>query len=149
LPGHRATDGRLGGRPQRTGGPGLRPHLRRDVHPAQSHGRRRRHRQQPAPAAPPMSIAPPPEPDIAFGESDVPAAIATVAPAIAARSRPRSFGRPLRGAPPTAWFGLVVIALYLVAAIFAPLIAPFPESEVIAGGYEPWGPVYILGTDQL
>ena len=57
--------------------------------------------------------------------------------------------RALKGAPPSAWFGLVVIAIYLVFAILAPLLAPYPESEIVGSSYEPWGGDYLLGTDQL
>ncbi|HXP73002.1 MAG TPA: ABC transporter permease [Stellaceae bacterium] len=57
--------------------------------------------------------------------------------------------RALRQAPPTAWFGLTVITIYLFFAVFAPLIAPYGEAEIVAGAYEPWGGDYLLGTDQL
>ncbi len=57
--------------------------------------------------------------------------------------------RALKRAPPSAWFGLVVIAIYLVFAIFAPLIAPYGEAEIVGGAYEEWGGDYLLGTDQL
>lgn len=55
----------------------------------------------------------------------------------------------LRHAPPTALFGLGVIVIYLVVALFAPLIAPFGESQVVAGQYEPWGGEFLLGTDNI
>ena len=57
--------------------------------------------------------------------------------------------RVLKSAPPTAWFGIAVIALYLFVAIAAPLIAPFGETEVVGAEYEPWSGVYLLGTDNL
>jgi peptide/nickel transport system permease protein len=57
--------------------------------------------------------------------------------------------RALRKAPLTAWFGMIVIALYLFAAVFAPLLAPYPETELVGGAFEPWGGQFILGTDQL
>jgi peptide/nickel transport system permease protein len=57
--------------------------------------------------------------------------------------------RALKGAPPSAWFGLVVIAIYLVFAILAPLLAPYPESEIVGSSYEAWGGQFLLGTDQL
>ena len=47
--------------------------------------------------------------------------------------------RELQHAPLTAWFGLIVIALYVFAAIFAPLIAPYGEAEIVGDAYEPWG----------
>jgi len=55
----------------------------------------------------------------------------------------------LKRAPPTAWFGLIVITIYLSIAVLAPLIAPYGEAEIVAGAYEPWGGDYLLGTDQL
>jgi peptide/nickel transport system permease protein len=55
----------------------------------------------------------------------------------------------LKRAPPTAWFGLIVITIYLLIAVLAPLIAPYGEAEIVAGAYEPWGGDYLLGTDQL
>jgi peptide/nickel transport system permease protein len=57
--------------------------------------------------------------------------------------------RVLRKAPPTAWFGMIVVALYLFAAVFAPLLAPYPETELVGGAFEPWGGQFLLGTDQL
>lgn len=60
-----------------------------------------------------------------------------------------SVWRALKRAPPSAWFGLVVIAIYFVVAVFAPLLAPYPEAEIIGGAYEDWGGDFLLGTDQL
>ena len=75
---------------------------------------------------------------------------AIVPPArIGRRGRLSRVWRVLRKAPPTAWFGMIVIALYLVAAVFAPLLAPYPETELVGGAFEPWGGQFILGTDQL
>lgn len=75
---------------------------------------------------------------------------AIVAPArIGRRGRMSRVWRVLRKAPPTAWFGMIVIALYLFAAVFAPLLAPYPETELVGGAFEPWGGQFILGTDQL
>ena len=57
--------------------------------------------------------------------------------------------KTLRTAPPTAWFGMAVIVIYVIAAVFAPLIAPFGEREVVGDEYLPWGAVHLLGTDNL
>ena len=57
--------------------------------------------------------------------------------------------RALRKAPFSAWFGLIVTCLYVIAAIFAPLLAPYSETELVGGAFEPWGGQFILGTDQL
>jgi peptide/nickel transport system permease protein len=68
---------------------------------------------------------------------------------IGRRGRLSRAWRVLRKAPPTAWFGLIVIVLYLFTAVFAPLLAPYPETELVGGAFEPWGGEFILGTDQL
>lgn len=60
-----------------------------------------------------------------------------------------SVWRTVRQAPPSALFGLTVIAIYLLAAVFAPLIAPFREAEVVAGAYQPPDVRFWLGTDQI
>jgi peptide/nickel transport system permease protein len=52
-------------------------------------------------------------------------------------------------APATAWFGLLVIAAYIFLAVFAPLVAPYSESEVVGNQYELWSEQFIFGTDQL
>ena len=55
----------------------------------------------------------------------------------------------LRSAPWSARFGLVVILFYVVVAVFAPVIAPFSETEIVGAEFEPWGEPYLLGTDNL
>lgn len=55
----------------------------------------------------------------------------------------------LRSAPPTAIFGMAVIALYIFVATFAPIIAPYGESEIVDAEFMPWGDGYLLGTDNL
>ena len=57
--------------------------------------------------------------------------------------------RELRRAPLSGWFGMIVIAIYIIAAVFAPLIAPYSETELVGGAYEPWSAQFLLGTDQL
>ncbi len=64
-------------------------------------------------------------------------------------TRPARRWRALRRAPFSAWFGLVVIAIFLLVALFAPLVAPYGESAVIGAQYEPWSATHLLGTDQL
>jgi peptide/nickel transport system permease protein len=67
-------------------------------------------------------------------------------------TRPTKFAaawRVLKKAPLSAWFGLIVIAFYVVLGLFAPFIAPYGESAVVAGQYEPWTSDYLFGTDQL
>ena len=62
---------------------------------------------------------------------------------------PSGVNRVIRNAPLTACFGLFVIIIYLVAAIFAPVIAPFGEAEVIGESFAPPDEKMILGGDQL
>ncbi len=55
----------------------------------------------------------------------------------------------LRSAPLSAWIGLLLLVFYAVLAVFAPLIAPFPQSEVVGPQYQTWSAPYYLGTDAL
>jgi peptide/nickel transport system permease protein len=59
------------------------------------------------------------------------------------------FWKALLHAPPTAIFGLIVILIYVMVAATAPIIAPFGETQVVGGEYEPWGEQFLLGTDNL
>ncbi|WP_077048632.1 ABC transporter permease [Pseudomonas sp. KK4] len=52
-------------------------------------------------------------------------------------------------APLSAKFGLLVIVLYILVAVFAPLLAPFGETQVVGEGFAPWGGQFLLGTDNL
>ncbi|MFJ4434511.1 ABC transporter permease [Pseudomonas sp. NPDC089395] len=56
---------------------------------------------------------------------------------------------PLLRAPLSAKFGLLVIVAYIVVALFAPLLAPYGETQVVGEGFAPWGPEFLLGTDNL
>ena len=55
----------------------------------------------------------------------------------------------MRKSPWSARFGLVIILLYAFVAIFAPVLTPYGESEIVGAEFEPWGETYILGTDNL
>ena len=55
----------------------------------------------------------------------------------------------LRTAPLTASFGMLVITIYILCAIFAPLIAPYGEAEILSTAFNPWTSTYYLGTDNL
>ncbi|MCI0429619.1 MAG: ABC transporter permease [Rhodospirillales bacterium] len=57
--------------------------------------------------------------------------------------------RELRRAPVSALFGLTIIAIYGFFAIFAPVVAPYGESEVVGNQYELWSDKFVIGTDQL
>ena len=54
----------------------------------------------------------------------------------------------LKKAPPTALFGLLVIAGYIFVAVFAPWLAPYGEAEVFAQSFAPWSAEHPFGTDQ-
>jgi peptide/nickel transport system permease protein len=82
--------------------------------------------------------------------ADLPAAgLVEPPPKFARRTWLQLTWRELRRAPPTAWSGLIIILIYVLAALFAPLIAPYRETEIVGGAYEVWGEQFILGTDQL
>ena len=57
--------------------------------------------------------------------------------------------RALAKAPISAWFGMIVILIYAVCAIFAPLIAPYGEAEIIGKAYQPASGQFLIGTDQI
>ncbi|WP_421591412.1 ABC transporter permease [Shinella sp. M27] len=55
----------------------------------------------------------------------------------------------LSSIPVSAWVGILGIALALFCAIFAPIIAPYSESQIVGSVWEPIGGEYLLGTDNL
>jgi peptide/nickel transport system permease protein len=55
----------------------------------------------------------------------------------------------LRRIPIGALIGLVLTAIFLFAAIFAPLIAPYSNSQIVGGVWEPMSSEFLLGTDNL
>ncbi|TDF84062.1 ABC transporter permease [Pseudomonas sp. H9] len=57
--------------------------------------------------------------------------------------------KTLLRAPLSAQFGLLVIALYVLVALFAPMLAPYGETQVVGEGFAPWGGDFLLGTDNL
>lgn len=65
------------------------------------------------------------------------------------------WARALCNAPVTAWFGMITIAAYVFAGIFADVLAPYGEYEVVGGALLPSGSeasagnVVWLGTDQV
>ena len=52
-------------------------------------------------------------------------------------------------APLTSQLGMVVVMAYAFVALTAPLLAPFGETEIVGDQYEPWGSVFLLGTDNI
>ena len=64
-------------------------------------------------------------------------------------ARPAHIHRP-SGTSVVAWTALVVVLIYIVAAIFAPLLAPYGEAEIVSREpFLPWSREFLLGTDQL
>ena len=52
-------------------------------------------------------------------------------------------------APLSAKFGMLVVVIYSIVAIFAPFIAPYGEREILGRSFELWSEKYPLGTDNL
>lgn len=55
----------------------------------------------------------------------------------------------MKGIPITALLGMTITALFFLAALFAPLIAPYGMSEIIGDVWEPASDAHWLGTDNL
>ncbi len=72
---------------------------------------------------------------------------------LAAPRRERSWWRDgikeLAKAPLSAKFGLIVVVIYVFIAVFAPILTPYEESQVVGSEFEPWGEEFVLGTDNL
>ncbi|SHF68700.1 peptide/nickel transport system permease protein [Desulfacinum infernum DSM 9756] len=60
-----------------------------------------------------------------------------------------AFWNLVRRSPWSARIGLAIIALNVFAAIFAPLIAPYGETEIVGDVWAPKSADHLLGTDQL
>ncbi|MBZ9654715.1 ABC transporter permease [Phyllobacterium lublinensis] len=55
----------------------------------------------------------------------------------------------VKNIPISAWIGLIITAIFLFAAIFAPWVAPYPVGETVGDVWEPMSAKYWLGTDNL
>ena len=51
--------------------------------------------------------------------------------------------------PISAWIGMAGIALAVICALFAPLLAPYSESQIVGSVWQPMGGEFLLGTDNL
>lgn len=60
-----------------------------------------------------------------------------------------AFGSLWRSAPVSAKVGIVLILLWIFTGIFAGVLAPYGETEVVGSVWEEWSADTILGTDQL
>lgn len=65
------------------------------------------------------------------------------------RTRLQSAWRSLKKAPITAWFGLIIISAYTIIAVFAPVVAPYGEADIVGDQYQEWSAQFLFGTDQL
>ncbi|MEN9063485.1 ABC transporter permease [Ponticoccus litoralis] len=59
------------------------------------------------------------------------------------------FSRIVKEIPLTAAFGIMVIMVYFVVALAAPLLAPYGETSVVGPQFLPWNAEHLLGTDSL
>jgi peptide/nickel transport system permease protein len=55
----------------------------------------------------------------------------------------------VKSAPMTAKVGMFVIILNIIAGVFAPLISPYGETQIVGAEFLPWGQDHYLGTDNL
>ncbi len=70
------------------------------------------------------------------------------------RSRWERIRIELKKAPVSAWFGMIVIAIYAFVAIFAQFLAPFGEAQIFPKADLPWAMLggetqHFFGTDQI
>lgn len=65
------------------------------------------------------------------------------------RTRLQGALREVLRAPITAKFGILVILVYGFVAIFAPILTPYGETEIVGPEFDVWGEKFILGTDGL
>lgn len=67
------------------------------------------------------------------------------------RTMPEVIAKPMRQAPLTAAFGILVILIYIIFAVFADFLAPYGQAEVFGLANLPPGsdPSFPLGTDQI
>ena len=70
-------------------------------------------------------------------------------PVIDKTSRWKRMLRELVKAPFSAKLGLLIIFTYVFVAVFAPVLAPFGESEIVGKKYMLWDDEFLLGTDNL
>jgi peptide/nickel transport system permease protein len=65
------------------------------------------------------------------------------------RTRLERIGLLLKSAPPSAWFGMIVVSFYILVAVFADVIAPYGEAQIHPVPFAPWSDEFIFGTDQI
>lgn len=60
-----------------------------------------------------------------------------------------NFWKLLKKSPWSARIGLLIIITYIFVAFFAPVLAPYGETELVGDSFEEWSDKFILGTDNL
>ncbi|MEM7223211.1 MAG: ABC transporter permease [Pseudomonadota bacterium] len=60
-----------------------------------------------------------------------------------------NFWKELKKAPISAKLGMLIIVVNAFVAIFAPIISPYGETEIVGSEFEPWSDTFLLGTDNL
>lgn len=66
------------------------------------------------------------------------------------RVHPAVIFRSIAAAPLTAKLGIIIVAVYIILAVFAGQISPYGEAEIVSDlSFAPWSSKFILGTDQL
>jgi peptide/nickel transport system permease protein len=61
----------------------------------------------------------------------------------------RDFAKNIGNAPAAAKLGMAIIAVFVFAAVFAPVITPYSETEVVGDVWEDVGGQFFLGTDHI
>lgn len=69
--------------------------------------------------------------------------------ATATRCSSRPWVSALGKAPWSAKLGLTIVLVYVAVAIFAPVIAPYGEGQIVGSEFDPWSAEFPLGTDNL
>jgi peptide/nickel transport system permease protein len=82
-------------------------------------------------------------------DSNIQSVDADVPPVRRKESKCSIIWRELKKSPLTAKIGLLIIFIYAFVAIFAPLLAPFGESEIVGRQFSLWTEKHWLGTDNL
>ena len=134
LPGRWPDNGRRGPQPRCPRDPGLRVDLRGHLHRPEPDCRHHFNREQSQIASSALR-----RPAMTF-TSD----------ARTVRTRFGKWLQVLASAPISAKIGMLVVGVYAFVAVFAPLIAPYGEYEVVSRvPFQPWDSEFLLGTDQL
>ena len=62
---------------------------------------------------------------------------------------PDNASRFMKSAPLTASFGMLVIIVMIILAVFADVVAPFGERQIVGDVWQPADATFLLGTDNL